>query len=91
MERNQSQQERAALVKLERIKLDQGQRADDLERDAAEAESKVTHLASPASLQHSCLEGLPAHTGLCCGTLCCNKLCTRLSEAVQEGSCWVYT
>lgn len=57
MERNQSQQERAALVKLERIKLDQGQRADDLERDAAEAESKVSHLAPPVSLQHSYLKG----------------------------------
>ena len=41
MERNQNQQEKAALAKLERIKLDQGKRAEDLERDAAEAESKV--------------------------------------------------
>ncbi|KAL3145238.1 hypothetical protein ABBQ32_000984 [Trebouxia sp. C0010 RCD-2024] len=41
MERNQSQQEKAALAKLERIKLDQGKRAEDLERDAAEAESKA--------------------------------------------------
>ena len=41
MERNQSQQEKQALAKLERIKLDQGKRAEDLERDAAEAESKV--------------------------------------------------
>ncbi len=41
VERNQSQQEKAALAKLDRIKLDQGKRADDLERDAAEAESKV--------------------------------------------------
>ncbi|KAL0030916.1 hypothetical protein WJX79_000862 [Trebouxia sp. C0005] len=41
VERNQSQQEKAALAKLDRIKLDQGKRADDLERDAAEAESKA--------------------------------------------------
>ena len=41
MERNQNQQEKAAVAKLERIKLDQGKRAEDLERDAAEAESKV--------------------------------------------------
>ena len=42
MERSQNQQEKAALAKLERIKLDQGKRAEDLERDAAEAESKVS-------------------------------------------------
>lgn len=47
MERNQNQQEKAALAKLERIKLDQGKRAEDLERDAAEAESKV----SPVRMQ----------------------------------------
>jgi len=41
VERNQSQQEKAALAKLDRIMMDQGKRADDLERDAAEAESKV--------------------------------------------------
>lgn len=45
MERNQNQQEKAALAKLERIKLDQGKRAEDLERDAAEAESKVSFVA----------------------------------------------
>ena len=45
MERNQNQQEKAALAKLERIKLDQGKRAEDLERDAAEAESKVSSVA----------------------------------------------
>lgn len=45
MERNQNQQEKAALAKLERIKLDQGKRAEDLERDAAEAESKVSTAA----------------------------------------------
>ena len=41
VERKQAQQEKAALGKLERIKLDQGKRAEDLEREAAEAESKV--------------------------------------------------
>ena len=47
VERNQTQQEKAAMGKLERIKLDQGKRADDLQRDAAEAELKVTcHLCN---------------------------------------------
>lgn len=50
MERNQNQQEKAALAKLERIKLDQGKRAEDLERDAAEAESKVSAHALPLPL-----------------------------------------
>ena len=40
-ERNKVQQEKAALAKLDRIKQDQGKRADDLEREAADAESKV--------------------------------------------------
>ena len=41
-ERSKVQQEKAALAKLDRIKQDQGKRADDLEREAADAESKVS-------------------------------------------------
>ena len=43
-ERSKVQQEKAALAKLDRIKQDQGKRADDLEREAADAESKVSVL-----------------------------------------------
>lgn len=43
-ERNKVQQEKAALAKLDRIKQDQGKRADDLEREAADAESKVSYV-----------------------------------------------
>ena len=43
-ERSKVQQEKAALAKLDRIKQDQGKRADDLEREAADAESKVSML-----------------------------------------------
>lgn len=58
MERNQSQQEKAALAKLERIKLDQGKRAQDLEHDAAEAESKVGVTACKSSqVQYVCTVG----------------------------------
>lgn len=59
VERNQNQQEKQALAKLERIKLDQGKRADDLKRDAAEAESKVSlsRHGQPASAIHSWLAG----------------------------------
>ena len=59
MERNQNQQEKAALAKLERIKLDQGKRAEDLERDAVEAESKV----STVRMQFAMLDAI-AHVGL---------------------------
>ncbi len=37
----QAQQEKAALSKLEKLQLDQGRRAEDLEKNAAEAEEKV--------------------------------------------------
>lgn len=55
-ERNQAQQEKQALQKLERIKLDQGKRAEDLEQEAAVAESKVccmSCLALPCCLPGS--------------------------------------
>ena len=47
----QAQQEKAALSKLEKLQLDQGRRAEDLEKNAAEAEEKVGvtcwHMAGP--------------------------------------------
>eukprot|EP00891_Asterochloris_glomerata_P005087 jgi/Astpho2/5087/fgenesh1_pg.00072_%23_10_t len=40
----QAQQEKAALSKLEKLQLDQGRRAEDLEKNAAEAEEKAAML-----------------------------------------------
>ena len=92
MERNQNQQEKAALAKLERIKLDQGKRADDLERDAAEAESKVS-LSGVMILLHTgfaCLIRL-TRTKVCTHVLemvSCNALRSgAILQAGREGAC----
>lgn len=43
-EQARRQQEQAALMKLEKIRLDQTQRAQTLEEEAREAEQKVSRL-----------------------------------------------